>query len=250
MKKNIIVSGDSFTAHLVEPNIAWPQHLDPEHNVINCSEMASGNALISRNAIHKILTTKNVDAVIIGWSDPNRFELFFNEEENLDYAKIKNHFKDRGGLTNQIITNEWHPGQSSSWLKSGGNYGGWDFESEQVNKLINNYFEKHHNKEFQYVQTIESILRVQWLCKLKNIKLLNFKAFGHDLFDVSYENAKHLITDIDWNTWWRPEPKTLFKGLREWCIDKGYKNFPGSHPVTEAQRQFADEVISPWINND
>ena len=76
MKKNIIVSGDSFTAHLVEPNIAWPQHLDPEHNVINCSEMASGNALISRNAIHKILTTKNVDAVIIGWSDPNRFELF------------------------------------------------------------------------------------------------------------------------------------------------------------------------------
>ena len=92
MTKNIIVSGDSFTAHLVEPNIAWPQHLDSKYNIINCSEMASGNSLISRNTIHRILTTKDIDAVIIGWSDPNRFELFFNEEENLDYAKIKKSF--------------------------------------------------------------------------------------------------------------------------------------------------------------
>ena len=75
MKKNIIVSGDSFTAHLVEPNIAWPQHLDPKHNIINCSEMASGNALISRNTIHKILTTKNVDAVIIGKQECLSFQL-------------------------------------------------------------------------------------------------------------------------------------------------------------------------------
>ena len=38
MNKYLITSGCSFTAHAVEPNIAWPNHIT-DWQVINCAEM-------------------------------------------------------------------------------------------------------------------------------------------------------------------------------------------------------------------
>ena len=87
MKKYLITSGCSFTAHSVEPTIAWPYHMS-DWQVINCAEMASGNALISRNLISTI--PHYVDkkpTVAVMWSNPNRFELSFLE------AKTSCHFR-------------------------------------------------------------------------------------------------------------------------------------------------------------
>ena len=53
----LLTGGDSFTAHIMEDNIAWPPHInkarDPwkECKVINVSEMASDNVLIARNVV-------------------------------------------------------------------------------------------------------------------------------------------------------------------------------------------------------
>ena len=78
MNRYLITSGCSFTAHAVEPNIAWPNHIQ-DWQVINCAEMASGNSLVSRNLIATIphYVDKN-PTVAVMWSNPNRFELFYN----------------------------------------------------------------------------------------------------------------------------------------------------------------------------
>ena len=68
MSKYLVTSGCSFTAHSVEPNIAWPNHIT-DWQVINCAEMASGNSLISRNLIATIphYVDKN-PTVAVMWS--------------------------------------------------------------------------------------------------------------------------------------------------------------------------------------
>jgi len=239
----IVTGGDSFAGHCIEPNIAWPHHIK-NHEVIFGAEMASGNQLIARNVVHKIITNKDVDCVIIGWSDPNRFEFFFNDEES-PYLEIKEHFKNNSGLTNQIVTGEWHPGAKSSWLKSGGGHGSWKFGNKYLDDKVSVYMKEFHNQEYQYIQTIESILRVQWLCESRNIRLLNFKAWHHNLFKHSYENVRELQKNIDTTTWWFYNKQ----GLKEWCEDRGFTDFPGGHPTTSAQEKFTKEVIQPWIDN-
>ena len=79
----VLTGGDSFTAHIMEDNIAWPNHInkakDPwkECKVINVSEMASDNVLIARNVVKGLQKHQDdITHVIIGWSDPNRFSLY------------------------------------------------------------------------------------------------------------------------------------------------------------------------------
>ena len=129
MSKYLVTSGCSFTAHSVEPTIAWPYHM-PNWQVVNCAEMASGNSLISRNLIATIphyIDKKPTVAVM--WSNPNRFELFYNTESN-NYDKIYNTMKDAGGFLNQPYTGKWKAHKTSNWAKSGGGFGLWDFDSK------------------------------------------------------------------------------------------------------------------------
>ena len=65
-----------------------------------------------------------------------------------------------------------------------------------------------------------------------------------DLIVNSFENAVHLWEQVDWSTWWFHNG---YGGLREWCIDKGYEQFPGSHPTTEAQKDFANTVVKELL---
>ena len=116
-KKYLIISGCSFTGHKVEPNIAWPNHLDNNYEIIDCSEMASGNALISRNLISNIPHYLDKDPTVIAmWSNPNRFELFYNKESN-NYNKIYNDMNGNGGFQNQPVTGKWSSSENSNWSK-------------------------------------------------------------------------------------------------------------------------------------
>ena len=53
----VLTGGDSFTAHIMKGNVAWPNHIKTgslngiDTRVINVSEMASDNVLIARNVI-------------------------------------------------------------------------------------------------------------------------------------------------------------------------------------------------------
>ena len=79
----VVAGGDSFTAHLMEPNVAWPNHIkDWIASVRIVAEMASDNELIARNVI-KGLEDNEATHCIVGWSDPNRFSLYVNQEHPL-----------------------------------------------------------------------------------------------------------------------------------------------------------------------
>ena len=269
MNGYLITSGCSFTAHCVEPNIAWPNHL-ADWQVINCAEMASGNSLISRNLIATIphYLDKN-PTVAVMWSNPNRFEIFYNTESN-SYDKIYKDMNGNGGFQNQPYTGKWQTHKTSNWLKSGGGFGHWEFESKELNQDMKMYISNFHNEELQFIQTLENILRIQWYCKAHNLKLVNMcwqdiftgqnnqdgnnsKKIG-DLIINKYENAVHLWEQVDWSTWWfhhspKQEWGNQYGGLKEWCIDNGYEQFPGSHPTTEAQQHFAKEIVEGLLND-
>jgi len=250
MNRYLITSGCSFTAHLVEPNVAWPNHIK-DWQVINCAEMSSGNGLISRNLIATMphYIDKN-PTVAVMWSNPNRFELFYNTESN-NYDKIYNTMKDVGGFLNQPYTGKWEAHKTSNWAKSGGGFGGWKFDSEDLNNDMKMYIKNFHNEELQFIQTLEHILRIQWYCKVHNLKLINmcwqdiFTGQG-ELIVNKYENAVHLWEQVDWSAWWFHDK---YGGLQEWCIDNGYEHFPGSHPTTEAQQHFAKEIVEGLLND-
>ena len=246
----LLTGGDSFTAHIMEDNIAWPHHInkarDPwkECKVINVSEMASDNVLIARNVVKGLQKhQEDITHVAIGWSDPNRFSLYVNQEHPL-YMDIYETMKDQPGFTNQILTGKWHCSTKGSFIKPGGGYDVWKTNSDIVNKLVKEYIKNYHTREEQMMRTMESILFVQQYCKSNDIELLNFKAWDTDLFRTEYPMTKHLEKLIDKDTWWFYNKKS---GMKEWCIDKGMDHMPGGHPATEAQYLFAISVIEPWL---
>ena len=246
MSNILVAGGDSFTAHLMESNLAWPNHIKKwiaeTHTV---AEMASDNELIARNIIAGL---QKVEAthVIVGWSDPNRFSLYVNTEHPL-YMDIYNKMKDHAGFTNQILTGEWHCSTHGSFIKPGGGYDNWNTSSDIVNNLVKEYIKNYHTREQQMMKTLESILLVQEFCANRGIELLNFKAWDHDLFHTDYQMTKHLEPLIDKESWWMYKGKG---GLKEWCQDKGDDKMPGGHPSSEYQYLFAISIIEPWIDDE
>ena len=260
---HVLAGGDSFSAltdHEGAPNTAWPFYLEG-HEVTRCAEMAAGNSLITRNVVNDIHRV-SPDAVVIGWSDPNRFELFFHKDDDpfLYESLFKKYTPDTDeynkgtptkvpeSFTNYVMINDEPtgnrrlPGENSSWLKSGGGYGVWEFGNDHIDWKMRLFLKNFHNEELQYLKTIENILSVQWLCEIKEIPLFNFKAWDHSLFNKDYENSKLLESQVNPFTWYS---STLFDFTKE----KGFN--PGEapvHPPKKYQKLFAQEVIIPWLD--
>jgi len=242
----LLAGGDSFTAHLMESNVAWPNHIKKwiaDTKVV--AEMASDNELIARNLIKGIEKYKPTH-VAVGWSDPNRFSLYVNQEHPL-YLEIYDKMKTHAGFTNQILTGEWHCDTRGSFIKPGGGYDTWQTDSDIVNKMVKDYIKTYHTRENQMMKTLESILLIQELCANRDIELLNFKAWDHDLFHTAYPMTKHLEKLIDKDCWWMYNGKS---GLKEWCKDRGDNEMPGGHPASEYQYLFAISVIEPWVQSE
>ena len=250
---HILAAGDSFTALgasskpiLKEPQehvkAAWPNYIVDKHKVSMCAEMAAGNELISRNVVDHIYRFPP-DAVIIGWSDPNRFETFIDSKDDptmYDWC-CENLPKTGQSFTNYIENGFPFPGKEVSWLKSGGGYGLWKYGQDQLDWKTRVFLKNFHNEELQYLKTIESILRVQWLCETKEIPLFNFKAWDHSLFNITYETSKLLESQINPFTWYSST-------LLDFCKEKGFETPRPEHPPKKYQKLFAKEVIIPWID--
>ena len=247
---HVLTGGDSFTAMEPGPKTSWPHYL-LDHEVTKCSEMAAGNSLIARNVVNDIYRL-SPDVVVIGWSDPNRFEMFFDKDDD---PAVYEDLKALPAFSNYIVSKSkgWQqepydnpmwdkrPGETSSWLKSGGNYGRWEFGNDHADWKMRLFLKNFHNEEAQYLKTIENILRVQWLCEIKEIPLFNFKAWDHGLFNTTYETSKLLESQINPFTWYSST-------LLDFCKEKGFKYKEPVHPPKNYQKLFAQEVIIPWLD--
>lgn len=269
----IITGGCSFTAFGLEESKAWPYHIElPNMEVINYAEMASGNALISRNLLYgineELKTTKpNKIIVIVMWSNPNRFELFLSKN-NPNYLLFYEKLNREAHFTNRILMggkklNLSHP--DSNWFKSGGGFGIWKTDSKILDEYIEFYFKNIHDEEYQMMESLEHMLRIQWCCKSYGIKLINMTWMniftdidcrGNPTTRISkeikkfnkleYPNMKHLPKMIDWDTWWFHNEDG---GLGDWCQDNFSHSLYEYHPTSSMQRQFAKDVVEPMIKN-
>ena len=239
----IITGGCSFTAQIVPEHRSWANYIKelPAYTVVNTAAMASGNALISRNLISALDKHKEQNpTVIVMWSNPNRFELFYNN------TMVTEPMKDHPALHNGMF------------LKSGGGFGLWKYNHPIADRDVKNYFKYYHTEEFQFMQTLEHILRIQWFCKAYDLRLINcaWQDIFHGRNELSgntngdkgedpiiwkYPSCQHLWDMIDWSKW-------QHNNLWDYCASKGYEIPHGSHPPAEAQKEYAEEIIIPMLN--
>ena len=69
--------------------------------------------------------------------------------------------KGNGGIQNQTYTSKWQTHETSNWVKSGGGFGHWEFDSKELNQDMKLYITNFHSEELQFIQTLDHILRIQ-----------------------------------------------------------------------------------------
>tara|TARA_Y100000356_G_scaffold57405_1_gene46495 strand:- start:4697 stop:5500 length:804 start_codon:yes stop_codon:yes gene_type:complete len=260
----IITSGCSFTAQAVPENLSWANTLHTIDGiwVNNVAEMAAGNTLISHNLIWAIEKNKHLNPfVIVMWSNPNRVDLLLDE-----YLEGVGQ-----GYQNIVETdNKWYPeiSKKNNWLKSGGGFGDWKFDNDRANKLLDIYMKHFHNEEFQFMNTLNQIIKVQHYCKLNNIPYVmiswknifsdyNRKDGGFNKLDGEtyetgdmlinkFKGCTHLWDMIDWNKWWF---YNHYDGYWEWCRDNDNDFSDNDHPSSNASKSFVDNVILKLLND-
>jgi len=269
----VLTGGCSFTAHQVPKNLAWPNHLD--HDVTNTAEMASGNTIILDRIMSKLDST--FDYCIVMWSSPYRIELLFNKEHS-DYSKIVDKMKDSHAISNYQLTGVPHKVHNeSNWLRIGGGYGRWKFDVGEVDDILEVYYKYIHNLEYQFIQTLKSIVFLQNYCKINSIKLIN--TCWNNIFDIVkevdvratgsndfvtpesmqrlkdgsfiqspiidwYPNARQWYDMIDWSNWLFYENEYVKRGgLGEYAIIECNDNYEkGMHPSSNSQNSWASFI--------
>jgi len=276
----ILTGGCSFTAQTDNLRVAWPNHLK-DFDVTNTAEMASGNGIILDRIISKLDGSYN--CCVVMWSSPYRVEFLLNNE-TFNYEKIVEKMKDTHSISNYTQTNVPHKvGLGSNWLRIGGNYGIWKYNVEEVDEMLENYFKYIHNLEYQFIQTLKSIILLQNYCEVNKIQLIN--TCWNNIFDLVgelddrhsssnmfltndvikklkigssiqipktdlYSNALHWYNKIDWSKWLFYETGFYKRGgLGEFAtLECGEENLKtGSHPKTSSQIKWA-KFITEYIN--
>jgi hypothetical protein len=150
MEKIICVNGDSFTQEFYQkPEDRWTTHIGATHNL---AMGGSGNDRIFNTTI-EYLNQQIPNTLIIGWSDPGRGTLSYNDGSRL------------------IIT----PNRC------------FNEENGQDHKdVLEFYYKKIHNDYVAFSRTLNQMLFIQDYCRMKGIKLLYFRSvMGNGIDDQS-----------------------------------------------------------------
>ena len=97
-----------------------------------------------------------------------------------------------------------------------------------------------------YIQTLEHIVRTQWLLLRYNIKYFmttfTSNVLPPNVEEAQYHECKHLYDEIDFSKWL---PVT---GMHEWAKNTGLPLMPDGaiHPTTKQHKMFVDQVILPF----
>ena len=147
MDKIICVNGDSFTQEYYQkPEDRWTTHIGATHNL---AMGGSGNDRIF-NTTMEYLNQNKPDTLIIGWSDPGRGTLSYQDGSRLIITPIR-------------CFNEEN--------------------AEDHSDILEFYYRKIHNNYVSFSRTLNQMLFIQDYCKSKGIKLLYFRSVMHNELD-------------------------------------------------------------------
>ena len=281
----ILTTGCSFT-HMPH---SWARHLKAlNYDVTNVAQGGSGNGFNFRNAGLEIMQN-NYDIAIFQLTGVNRFETILHSD----------HFRTLKNMTKSSKHQHLSFKDTYCWIKSTGDYDWWSdgiwsnsykpkpdqtlavFAANEkkvknfCGKFIKNYRMYTNNDPTRLIETLTSIVSIQNMCKVRNVKPLFFswmKELHLDRYQIKMkENPSEIrawYDQIDWSTWWFHNSD---EGLSEWGIDNGYagdleedhmnnppqgwtmidgKKTMIGHPSKECHRAFSEKVIIPWIEKN
>lgn len=229
----------------------------------NCAKAGAGNKFISASVIDTALKVEKmgyIPDISIMWSSPTRFELPIDRNET---PYVRELFE-----TNNRQNNDFNPGTylhvdvtgevdrssfSNFWLMQCSKVTKktkWAHKSHIDDQYVDT-FEKFQNllwnSNFQWFNTLTSILSVQWLCESKGWPY-RFTTFREGLGDYIKNCSTQFLSlqqEILWNKFVFTDDN--YGGLREFTLDTintwddGYDN----HPSYEAHRLFVEEFWLP-----
>ena len=276
--KYIITSGCSFT-------VGWRQYfekqLQDEYVHVPTGQSASGNDIITRSAIYKMIQTRKHHAnkdisCIVMFSGLQRAELRIEQDHPFynDIVKHSDHEYFLGmnpaeyNHTNMKGMPNWKP--KNVWLKSGG-YGGQGCESDMAKKIWEIYYKNIHSKEERYIKLLENILLLQETATKLNIKLV-LTTFQNIFYETdkessNFENAIALgyipkKTKSLWEIypehnylWWNVNKDNWcfinneYDSLGEFHVLNNYTSPDNGHPSAEAYSRWVEEILIPHMKD-
>jgi len=243
--KKVVVSGCSFTFE----DWNWPtflvNHLNvPTKDLINVGMASQGNGLISKKliyAVNKVLENTNPEDILVGimWSGVDRID--FHSENNYSSKDWGNngHVDNIHNPTNVAVDKKWY------FINPG-----WD-TLENPHPLMDSYYRYFHSNIGMLVNTIQSILLVQWFLKEKGVKY--FMTTYMDIFGkypkevMESEEIKYLYQLIDFDNFINVDG----------CYEFVSQNYPSGmppeekdaiHPLKSGHEFFVDNAVIPHIN--
>jgi len=262
MKKFYIFGGCSFTDMPGSwARVIQEEYLSDASLSKNCAKSGAGNKFISTAVIDTALRVEKlgyIPDISIMWSSPTRFELPINcETPYVDELFEENRRQDNdfnpgtflhhnitGDVDRSSVDNFWLMQCSKVSFKTK-----WAHNKKIDDSYIET-FEKFQqflwNSNFQWHNTLMSILSVQWLCESKQwpYRFTTFRDGLGEFIKHSSLQLKTLQDEVNWNKFVFTDSN--YGGLREYTLstvntwDDGYDN----HPSREAHRHFVKEF---WL---
>jgi hypothetical protein len=245
--KHLVTSGCSFSQ---SNEHRWPAFLSKELDLdlYNRGQSGASNGWISRSIIYQseLLFGNGIDPssilVVVMWSGFDRMSLyskkptedtidFFNQPENIRYDKLK-------------------PGFLEGTIDVYDHFEGNDFF------LLNKYFPPI----FRALLSYENILRLQWYCETKNLRLVNlaycdiFKYPEYRFTDKvktgpttekHFARLKHLHKLINFDNWMFYNGSG---GMFEYVANEGLPfEEDNHHPRSEAHQIYVKKFLVPQL---
>lgn len=245
--KCLITAGCSFS-QVPNYNLAWPVHLNEALNpekVYYLGQGAAGNGIISRKIVYTLaecLKTYSNDEILLGvmWSGCDRRELFsYNKEPTtvINVGFTDNEYRNPCAVVENnfynIINQEWD------------------------DELTEN-FRTVYRDEDSLMITLEHILRIQWLCKLHNIKYF-MTEYDYNVFAPYHlgitdklalvntsEDLQFLYNQIDFSKWLPIENMYAYARFES---NFDFPNKSDPHPGTEQHKEMVEKVLLPFLKN-
>jgi hypothetical protein len=262
MNKFYIFGGCSFT----DMDGSWArvirsQHLSNPTQSKNCAKSGAGNKFIASAVIDTALKVEKLGFtpdISIMWSSPTRFELPINFEtpfvnQLFEESRRQNndfnpgtflHHNINGEIDRSSVDNFWLMQCSKVTSKTK-----WTHD-KAIDEMYVDAFEKFQeilwNSNYQWHNTLTSILSVQWLCEIKKWPY-RFTTFREGLGEYIRQCSPQFLSlqqEINWDKFVFTDNN--YGGLREFTLstintwDDGHDN----HPSHDAHKLFVNDF---WL---
>jgi hypothetical protein len=285
------ISGGCSYSQVPNTDITWPVHVQKafglaQHEVDHTAIGASGNKIISRRVIHRVLKalkTHKPEDLLVGilWSGCDRHSLMLRENPRTYNKCTKLMFmphtyaeflKAKPSIVDMVHTNFNNP----VTIGDDTQFNHYILNSHWEDELTVTYYNDFVDALGSIVQTCEDILRTEWFLKKHNIKYF-MAEYDFDTFfyagvpdhytvtadydkdclalecndqkhkcDVYDPDIKYLYDMID-KDYWLP-----IDNLASWAKNVSKFDFrdpPDPHPSTEQHIDFTNQIILPFLKN-